>query len=38
VTTAQEWIMTRTVAQWKAVPAPDLHKLPTVFLFLADAQ
>jgi len=35
VTTEQEWIRTRTVAQWKSAPMPDLHKLPTVFLFLA---
>jgi len=34
LTTAQEWVMTRTVAQWKTLPAPQLHKLPTVFLFL----
>jgi len=31
LTTSQEWVMTRTVA---ALPTPDLHKLPTVFLFL----
>jgi len=35
VTTPQEWIMTRTIAQWKTRAAPDLHKQPTVFLFLA---
>jgi len=34
LTTSQEWVMTRTVAQWQALPAPELHKLPTVFLFL----
>jgi len=37
LTTRQEWVVTRTIAQWKAVPAPDLHKLPTVFLFLGRA-
>lgn len=35
LTTADEWIMTRTVAQWKSQPVPDLGKIPTVFLFLA---
>jgi len=37
VTTPQQWILTRTVAQWKTAPVPDLHKLPTVFLFLAGS-
>jgi len=37
LTTSQEWVVTRTVAQWKTVPVPDLHKLPTVFLFLGRA-
>lgn len=35
VTTAQQWIHTRTVAEWKQQPAPDLDKKPTIFLFLA---
>jgi len=35
LTTTQEWIMTRTVAQWHGACTPQLHKLPTVFLFLA---
>lgn len=35
LTTAQEWVMTRTVAQWKQSPPPDLDKQPTLFLFLA---
>ncbi|MFT0547621.1 SAM-dependent methyltransferase [Allopusillimonas ginsengisoli] len=35
LTTGQEWIQTRTVAQWKSMPAPDLAKKPTIFLFLA---
>lgn len=34
VTTANEWIQTRSVAQWKARPLPDLGKVPTVFLLL----
>ncbi|MDQ8031861.1 SAM-dependent methyltransferase [Bordetella genomosp. 1] len=35
LTTDQEWVMTRTVAQWKQSPAPELDKQPTLFLFLA---
>lgn len=35
LTTADEWIRTRTVAQWRNGPAPDLDRKPTVFLFLA---
>ncbi|OZI45388.1 SAM-dependent methyltransferase [Bordetella genomosp. 5] len=35
LTTAQEWVITRTVAQWKQSPPPDLDKQPTLFLFLA---
>ena len=35
LTTAQEYVMTRTVAQWKQHKAPDLDKQPTLFLFLA---
>jgi len=35
LTTDSEWVLTRTVAQWKSQAAPHLHKLPTVFLFLA---
>jgi len=35
LTTAQEWVMTRTMAQWKQSPPPDLDKQPTLFLFLA---
>jgi len=38
MTTAQEWVVTRTVAQWKTLPAPELHKLPTVFLFGAVVE
>ncbi|WP_082988058.1 SAM-dependent methyltransferase [Bordetella bronchialis] len=34
LTTADEWIRTRTVADWKTRPAPDLDKKPTLFLFL----
>ncbi len=35
VTGADEWIVTRTVADWKKSTLPDLHKKPTVFLLLA---
>lgn len=33
---ATEQILTRRIADWKAVPAPDLDKRATVFLLLAD--
>lgn len=36
VTTQEEWIKTKTIAQWKAGPAPELDKKPTLFLFLAS--
>ena len=36
LTLASEHIVTRRVADWKAAPAPDLDKRPTVFLLLAD--
>ena len=35
ITTDQEWIQTKTVAQWKSSPPPDLNRQPTLFLFLA---
>jgi 16S rRNA (cytidine1402-2'-O)-methyltransferase len=35
LTTGDEWIRTRTVAEWKTQPAPDLDKKPTLFLYLA---
>ena len=35
LTTADEWIVTRRIADWKKTPAPDLAKRPTVFLLLA---
>ncbi|MBF5038787.1 SAM-dependent methyltransferase [Methylophilus sp. VKM B-3414] len=31
----EELIVTKTVADWKKAPLPDLHKKPTVFLLLA---
>lgn len=35
VTTADEWIRTLTVAQWKNQPTPMLDKHPTLFIFQA---
>ena len=35
MTTADEWVVTHTVADWKKLPAPQLDKLPTLFLYLA---
>lgn len=37
LTTPDEWIRTHTISQWRNQPAPDLHKLPTLFLFQANA-
>ncbi len=36
LTTADEWIHTCSIAQWKQRPAPQLDKKPTLFLFLAS--
>lgn len=36
LTTPEEWIMTQRVSQWKTSAKPDLAKLPTLFLYLAD--
>jgi 16S rRNA (cytidine1402-2'-O)-methyltransferase len=35
LTTGEEWIQTRTIADWRQQAAPDLAKKPTIFLFLA---
>ena len=35
LTTPQEWVKTRNVAEWKQHAPPDLDKQPTLFLFLA---
>ncbi|WP_073109078.1 SAM-dependent methyltransferase [Pollutimonas bauzanensis] len=35
LTTSDELVQTHTVAEWKARPAPDLARKPTIFLFLA---
>lgn len=32
ITTPNEWILTRTIEQWKKTPLPDLAKTPAVFL------
>lgn len=36
LTTANEFILTKTIAQWRASNPPPLEKIPTVFLFLAE--
>jgi 16S rRNA (cytidine1402-2'-O)-methyltransferase len=36
LTTADEWIVTKRIADWKKSPTPELAKRPTVFLLLAD--
>ena len=35
ITTADEWIQTHTISQWKTLPTPDLAKKPAIFLYLA---
>lgn len=35
LTTPEEWIMTRQIADWQAGSKPDLTKMPTLFLYLA---
>lgn len=34
LTTAEEFIKTKTIAEWKRAELPDLNKKPTIFLFL----
>jgi len=36
LTTPDEWIRTHRIAQWRQAAAPELAKVPTIFLFLAD--
>lgn len=36
VTTAEEWIQTRSIAEWKRAAPPLLDRVPTVFLLLAE--
>lgn len=33
ITTCNEWIVTRTIADWQRHPLPDLSKTPAIFLF-----
>jgi 16S rRNA (cytidine1402-2'-O)-methyltransferase len=33
ITTADEWIRTLTVAEWRRTTLPDLSKTPAIFLF-----
>ena len=35
LTTADEWVRTLTITQWKSQPKPELDKHPTLFLFQA---
>ncbi|NYT23076.1 SAM-dependent methyltransferase [Alcaligenaceae bacterium] len=35
LTTADEWIRTYSITEWKQKPAPELARKPTLFLFLA---
>lgn len=35
ISTTTEMVSTKTIAAWKKLSAPDLHKRPTVFLLLA---
>ena len=37
LTTADEWVRTLTVTQWKSQPKPELDKHPTLFLFQAPS-
>lgn len=36
ITTAQEYIRTKTIGQWKKSPPPDLAKIPAIFMLSAD--
>lgn len=36
LTCNNEWIQTKTIAQWRNSPTPEIHKQATLFLFLAD--
>lgn len=38
LTTDHEWIKTASVEQWRQQALPELDKLPTVFLFLAEPR
>lgn len=36
LTTPEEWVASRSIAQWKKAAPPELAKRPTVFLLLAE--
>jgi 16S rRNA (cytidine1402-2'-O)-methyltransferase len=36
LTTADEWVMTRSIAQWKKAARPELDRRPSIFLLLAN--
>lgn len=36
LTTAAEWIATRTIGQWRRAPAPAIARRPALFLLLAE--
>ena len=36
LTLPTETIASRTAAEWKKAPVPDLHKRPAIFLLLAN--
>ncbi len=38
LTGPKEWVSTATVKVWRQRPAPELHHLPTLFLFLAGTS
>ncbi|WP_297448961.1 SAM-dependent methyltransferase [Ferrovum sp.] len=38
LTGPQEWVWTAPVSEWQRHPHPDLHHLPTLFLFLARSS
>jgi 16S rRNA (cytidine1402-2'-O)-methyltransferase len=37
LTTTDEWVMTRSIAQWKKAVRPDLERRPSIFLLLASS-
>jgi 16S rRNA (cytidine1402-2'-O)-methyltransferase len=37
LTTTDEWVMTRSITQWKKAERPDLERRPSIFLLLANS-
>ncbi|HSD36145.1 MAG TPA: SAM-dependent methyltransferase [Rhodocyclaceae bacterium] len=37
LTTTDEWVMTRSIAQWTKAERPDLERRPSIFLLLANS-